>query len=213
MLKVLDSQYWTSGSVRKPKIVGNFWGSIFRTHDLETLESNQEAAGSRLMWIPPETGHVIFSRQLKWSDEPNADALGQLLCWRLLISQMQTADMEISTKGLAIAMHLKFIHVVPISRSVLVDIYMGLLDTYGLRGKRTVTIIFEWVEYFDILEDLSSNTQYGCLWMSIHMLYFDHQHLVWVYIFIFSLIEDNVSKKVSNAQIYEICFMALVTHV
>lgn len=56
---------------------------------------------------------------------------------------MQTADMEISTKGLAIAMHLKFIHVVPISRSVLVDIYMGLLDTYGLRGKRTVTIIFE----------------------------------------------------------------------
>jgi hypothetical protein len=60
----------------------------------------------------------------------------------LLITEMQTADVTLNPKlltcrflqGLAMATHLKFFHDVPISRSVLVDIYVGLLDAYELRG-------------------------------------------------------------------------------
>ena len=32
--------------------------------------------------------------------------------------------------------------------------------------------LFEEVEHFDVIEDLSSNTELGWLWMQTHMLYF-----------------------------------------
>ena len=63
---------------------------------------------------------------------------------------------------------------------------------------------------FDVIEESSSNTQRGCPWMQAHMLYIDHQRLIWI-CFYFPLDIITLLRPIAILCVTDMCMQNIIS--